>query len=325
MNSYPGENGMKKYSKIFILLIGVLTLLTACSPKAAQPAAEAAPAQPEVLIAEGRLLPLNALDASFSIPGQVAEVLVKDGDTVKVGQVLARLNNSPEAQAALARARQEALAARQAVDSLKASADLNLTQASLAVITAKKQLDAAQTRYDADKSDENQAQLDVAAAKLKLAANDRQKLASGGGVDPDLLALAEARLGSAVAAVGSAQAAFDNLELKANLDGALVDSTLQVGQRVTAGQPVLTIADFSNWVVKTDNLTELAVGKLKVGQKVQVALDGLPGLTLTGEVTHINARFEEKRGDITYTVTIVLSQADPQMRWGMTAAVKFVP
>ena len=85
------------------------------------------------------------------------------------------------------------------------------------------------------------------------------------------------------------------------------------------------MADYSTWVVKTDNLTETDVVNLAVGQKVEVVLDALPEVTLSGEVTHINARFEEKRGDITYTVTILLSQTDPQMRWGMTAAVSFLP
>jgi len=46
---------------------------------------------------------------------------------------------------------------------------------------------------------------------------------------------------------------------------------------------------------------------------------------LTGEVSSINARYEEKRGDITYTVTITINESDPAMRWGMTAAVYFKP
>jgi multidrug resistance efflux pump len=316
---------MKKLSLPLILFTTALLGLTACSPKAAQPTAEPAATQADTLIAEGRLLPANSLDLSFSVPGQVAEVLVKDGDSVTVGQVLARLASAPEAQTALARARQEELAAQQALDALKNSAGVNLTQGRLAVIAAQKALDTAQSRYDADKSDENQAKLDAANAQLKLAEETQAKLEVGGGIDPDLLAAGEARLESAKASVGGAQAALDALELKAVMAGTLVDMTLQAGQRVTAGQPVMTVADFSSWVVKTDNLTEAEVVAVKAGQKVKVTLDALPAQSLAGEVTHINARYEEKRGDITYTVTAVLGQADPQMRWGMTAAVQFVP
>ena len=86
---------------------------------------------------------------------------------------------------------------------------------------------------------------------------------------------------------------------------------------------ILAIADFSDWIVETDNLTELDVVEIEVGENVTVTLDALSDVTLSGEVTNINARFEEKRGDITYTVTILLSETDPRMRWGMTAAVRF--
>jgi len=109
------------------------------------------------------------------------------------------------------------------------------------------------------------------------------------------------------------------------MGGTVVDLDLQSGDLVTAGMPVMTIADYSAWLVKTENLTELEVVQISLGQKVKVVLDAMPETTLEGEVTHINARYEEKRGDITYTVTIRLAQSDPAMRWGMTAAVTFLP
>jgi hypothetical protein len=58
---------------------------------------------------------------------------------------------------------------------------------------------------------------------------------------------------------------------------------------------------------------------------VEVVLDALPEKTFSGQVTQIDMVYEEKRGDTTYTATIVLDQFDPQMRWGMTAAVQFLP
>jgi multidrug resistance efflux pump len=317
---------MKKLSVTLLMLAGMILLLAACSPKSAEETAVLpAAVTPAALIAEGRLEPVNAMDQSFSVPGQVAEVLVKDGDPVEAGQVLARLSASPEAQSALARAQQELLAAQQALDSLQTSAGVNLAQAKVAKIAAEKELEKAQDRYDTDKSDENQAKLDKASADLKLAEDVLAKLETGKGVDPNLQAAADARLTAAKAALASAQAVLDNLELKSTLAGTVVDLAFQPGQRVTAGAPVLNVADRSSWVVKTDNLTETEVVNVKIGQKATVTLDALPGSPLSGEVTHINARFEEKRGDITYTVTVVLTQNDPQMRWGMTAAVQFVP
>ncbi len=316
---------MKKLSTLIILMTAAALALAACSPAAPQATAVPAASQKAGFIAEGRLQPVAVLEQSFSLPGQVAEVLVKDGDVVKVGQALARLNAWPEGQTALARAEQEALAAQQALDGLKLSAEVNLAQAQVAVINAQKALEAAGESYDEEQNDENKAQLDAARAKLSLAQLTLSTLQLGKGIDPAVEAAAEARLKTARAAAASAQAALDALELKTSAAGTVVDPTVQVGQRVTGGQPLFTVADFSRWVVKTDNLTELQVVDVKIGQKVEVMLDALPDVVLSGEVSQINRRYEEKRGDITYTVTIVLSQSQAALRWGMTAAVKFLP
>jgi multidrug resistance efflux pump len=123
----------------------------------------------------------------------------------------------------------------------------------------------------------------------------------------------------------SAQSIIDSYELKANVGGTVTNINIKAGERINAGFPVMTIADFVNWEIKTDNLTEINVVKVQVGQKVEVVLDALPKLTFSGQVTQIDMVYEEKRGDTTYTATISLDQMDPQMRWGMTAAVQFLP
>ncbi len=315
---------MKKLS-LWVILVGVVPLaLSACSPNPAEPTTELQVSQPQALIAEGRLLPLNSLGQSFTVPGQVTEVIVEDGDVVTAGQELARLADSPDAEAVLARAEMEVLAAQQALDSLLSSADLNLAQTMLAYQEAKDQAEAAESRFEDDASDDNRAKFDVAQAALKLAEIEVKKLESGRGVNPEQLAAAQARLASAQAAVASAQFLIDARVLRASVDGTVVDLSLQSGEQVSAGNPVIVLADFSNWIIKTENLTEMEIAGVQVGQTVEVVLDALPEVILAGQVTHINSRFEEKRGDITYTVTIQLQQVDPQMRWGMTAAVRFI-
>ena len=316
---------MKKLSLLFALLVSAAILLTACGSEPATADTAAPSTQPGTLIAEGRLLPVNSMDQAFARAGQVAEVLVENGDLVTQGQALARLSASPEAQLALVRAEQEALTAQQALDSLQSAAQVNLAQAKLAVPTAQDQLKAAQDLYAEDASEMNKAKVDAAQALLQQAEDTLSKLESGTGIAPDQQAAAEARLASANAALDSAQAAIDSLELKASMGGTVIDLTLQAGQWVAAGQPLITLADLSTWVVKTDNLTEYEVVDVAVGQKVQIALDALNGLTLSGKVIQINTRYEEKRGDITYTVTVALDQSDPALRWGMTATVQFVP
>jgi len=316
---------MKKSFLIVSIAVFALFTLTACAADNAAVTSTPEPVAESGVIAEGRLLPVNWLEQSFTLAGKVAEVNVADEDVVLKGDVLARLEASPDAVLALARAQEEVLAAQLALDTLNASAALNLAQGELALINAQQAYDTAQSVFDANTSDENKAERDLASASLTLAQDSFNSIEGGEGIDPAFLAAAEGRLKSAEAGLKIAQALLAAQELIASLDGTVVGLSIQPGQMVGAGVPVMATADFSTWVVQTDNLGETQIAKVKVGGQVEVALDALPDLKLSGEVTQINARYEEKRGDTTYTVTIQVNEADPRMRWGMTSAVYFMP
>jgi multidrug resistance efflux pump len=312
---------MKKRTLKIIYIAIFMTILSACSPKAAEesPVMEA----PNLIVAEGRLLPIKSLDHSFNATGQVAQVLVEDGDEVRRGDALARLFDSPEAEAVLASAQKEALATQQALDDYKAAADVNLAQAQIEAILAKKRRTTALNNYYASKSTESTARLDESTGEMELAQERFERIAANNGLEPDELNSLEAQVQSSKANVESAQAAIDALTLEAAMSGTVADVRLTTGQQVTSGEVVMAVADFSEWIIETDNLTEIEVVDIAVGQEVEVTLDALPDVTLKGEVANINARFEEKRGDVTYTVTVTLKETDPLMRWGLTAAVLF--
>lgn len=317
---------MKKLAFIFVMLVSVL-VLTACGSTSAQTddAAAAVDAAPDVAIFEGKLVPASWLEQSFAVPGQVAEILVQDSEKVENGQVLARLVVPADVELSLARAQQELSAAKQALESLKDGAELALAEQRLAVINAEKQVETAQEKIDDEDSEENQASLVVAVTRLERAQAILEKLEAGDGVDPDVTKAAQMRLKTAEASLAAAEALQSSYELRATTGGTVVDPTLQVGQRVSAGQPVFTLADFSSWMVKTDNLTEIDIAGVAVGEKVTLFFDAIPEVSLTGAVKEINMRSEEKRGDTTYTVTIQLDKGDPRLRWGMTAAVNMEP
>jgi HlyD family secretion protein len=133
----------------------------------------------------------------------------------------------------------------------------------------------------------------------------------------------EDRLAAAQADIQAAQAALDNLDLVASINGTIVDLDLIKGEQFAAGANVAQIADFSQWYVETDNLTEIDVVEIAVGQPVSVVFDALSAVELSGVVDSISDVFEEKRGDITYTTRIVLDDNHPHLRWGMTGAVTF--
>ncbi len=119
------------------------------------------------------------------------------------------------------------------------------------------------------------------------------------------------------------RAVLANAEIRAPFPGLVTDLNLKLGEFATSGQPVMTIADTSNWIVKTRDLTEIDVVNIKEGQPVTVKFDALPELEFKGNVLSISNNFSENQGDIVYEVTILLTDKHAAMRWGMTAVVTF--
>ncbi len=174
------------------------------------------------------------------------------------------------------------------------------------------------SKIDLDIAEANQA---VAEAQLLLALQNYDEIASG--PDPDGLAAVEARIKAAEAGLVSAQATLNNIELVAPFDGKIVDLVITTGEQVAPGVTAAVLADFSQWIVETDDLTEIEVPEISIGQSVTIVPDALPDLELTGTVERISDVFEEKRGDITYTARIKLNEENELLRWGMTVVVTF--
>ena len=103
-----------------------------------------------------------------------------------------------------------------------------------------------------------------------------------------------------------AQIALSNAELRSPISGRVADQNLKVGESVVAGAPVVTIADYSDWIVRTTDLNELDVVNIRKGQAVNISLDALPEVSLKGVVAQIDETFLNKQGDILYEVSIVL-------------------
>lgn len=387
------------FNTLLLLLFG---LLAAACGAIAPPSNQAEPTAIPVVIAdtqvvaEGRLVPPQFVNLAFKAGGQVAEVLVQEGESVEADQVIARLTNQEQLEAALASADMELLNAQQARDALTENAEVNaalaqqaiadardavreaeryynnlqagsrstdIDQARADVVILKDSLDEAHKKFQSyqNKPEDNlrranllsklaeaqqryddavrllnnlrgsaneldvaiaEADIAVAQAQLILAEQNYEKLKDG--PDPDDIAAAEARINAAETNLKAARVALDNIELLAPFAGTVVDLGFKAGELVNPGQAVVMLADFSQWVVETDDLTEIEVPEISVGQAVTIAPDALPDLELTGTVDSISDIFEEKRGDVTYTAKILLDEGDERLRWGMTVVVTFL-
>jgi multidrug efflux pump subunit AcrA (membrane-fusion protein) len=186
----------------------------------------------------------------------------------------------------------------------------------------KKQLDDAWAHYNkAIKWATLESDLENAQAELAKYQKEYDLLSAGSNSSDK--AIAQAQYEAARAKLVAAQAALAEVELRAPFDGTVASLDVKTGETVTPGQVAASLADFSGWLVKTTDLTELDVVSINEGQSVLIALDAFPEETLNGKVLRIGQKYSEKQGDIVYEVTVELTEALQNMRWGMTAVVKF--
>ena len=339
--------------KFVITMLAISLLLTACSSgNTPTPTAEATPTvvADSTIIAEGRLEPIRYAEIAFTASGRISDILVQEGQTVQKGDELLRLGDASDTQYAAAQL--ELISAKKALTDLNSTAGTDFAQAVIDLKDAQEDYDDAVDYLDYLKDDKKisqtqnrtylvrtwrgyeyrtktkhikgpapadwiiEAENDLALKKAKLDDAQRTYDRLKGGADVEQLAVLEARLEAAEAGL----AAFSVI---APFDGVVADLKAKLGGSINAGEPMVTVADFSQWLVKTTDLTEIDVVDLKEGQPVTVTLDAIPDTQLAGEILSIGQTYAENQGDIVYEVTILLTESHPAMRWGMTAAVTF--
>jgi HlyD family secretion protein len=407
--------GMMKGKQVALMAVGVIALSAIgfagyqqfLAPTAATPTAVPqanANADDEVIAAQGFVVPARSVDLAFRSGGRATEVLIDEGDEVKQGQALVRLQDDQlqaglaQAQAALALAqanlaqvqdgaRPEELAAAEASvrtaqaqigaasaerDRLTGGAtDAAITAAQARLAAALVDQKIAQDNYDKvtqcftvpNKKDEvcpglgtleeqaraalkaandavaaaqsalNEAtkggSKQVQAAQSNVAAMTAQRdLAQArldqvkAGATAAQIDVAQAGVAQAQAAVDAADAALSEATLTAPFGGAIAQISVEAGQVVGPGSPIVSLADLGTWEVDTDDLSEVDVVNVQIDQAVTITLDALPEVKLNGTVIAITPKAETKRGDVTYTVKVRIDQANARLKWGMTAQVE---
>ncbi len=117
---------MKK--KIFFVLVVLSLTLAACATQPATPV-DTAPVPVNFVVAEGHVFPAADVQLSFATRGTVAEIVVSEGQAVKRGDVLVRLADREQADAALAAATLALTSAQQDYDTFARAEGLSRAQA----------------------------------------------------------------------------------------------------------------------------------------------------------------------------------------------------
>jgi multidrug resistance efflux pump len=191
------------------------------------------------------------------------------------------------------------------------------------IAAAQAQVDQAQAQLDKQLAPPTDAEIAAAEASVRQAQAQLDQLAAG--ARDETIQAAAADVKSAATALMQQQSALADTELRAPFAGTVASLDLRMGEQVAASAPVVQLADDSAWLVETDDLTEIDVVNVNVGDKATINIDALPELELTGTVVNVKPFGENKQGDITYTVTVAPDEHDERLRWNMTASVRITP
>lgn len=249
------------------------------------------------VLAEGIVFPVRYAQMVMPVDGTVGEVLAREGDKVKSGQPLIRL-------------------ARQDYQARVGSARSDVAKAAAGVEQARVNL------VDANRELQRQQQLEAAGATSRQQLDQARTVANR---NQAAVAQAQADLMAQQARFTESEGLLDKTELKAPMDGTVVFLDVKESEHATLGTVLVRIADESAWEVRSDDLTELTVAKVRVGNRALLTFDGIPGLEIPATVKFIRPYGEKKRGDITYTVTILPDTWDERLRWNMTAQIMITP
>jgi membrane fusion protein (multidrug efflux system) len=228
------------------------------------------------------------------IQGTVYRVYVDDNYVVKAGDLLVELDPRDYA-AALASAQAELENARQTVDQeiaavASAESALHLFESQL----RQAQLDYARAKalrqaqvVSQDYYDHSLTALRIAEANRALGAQEleRARAALGLSMD-DHERYARPIVRQAEAALTTARLNLSYTKIYAPLDGVVTHKTVQVGNRVQPGEPMMTLVPVRDlWI--TANFKETQLTNVRVGQKAEVTADIYPGYVYHGYVDSI--------------------------------------
>ena len=241
----------------------------------------------------GKVEPIDNFEAHAPIATTVRSVLAKEGDHVRKGQLLLQLDNADiRSQAAHAEALVKASEASQAELKTGGTQEEVLTLNSQ-IVKARSARDLAHKNLDALKRlqqqgaasagevrqaettlQHSQADLDLLQQKLK----DRYS-------KPEV-AQVDAQASEAQAAYASAEDALRKSTVRAPFDGIVYSIPVKTGDFVQVGQMLLQEANLSHVIVRA-YVDEPDVGRLQLGQKVEITWDAVPGRIWSGTVNTI--------------------------------------
>jgi HlyD family secretion protein len=284
-------------------------------------------------------------------------VLVQEGDTVKAGQVIARMDCADQ-KALLAAAKADRKAAEAQVEAAEATyrgAQDNAAVAASQTAAAKAEehataLEREQAARDAERTARLRASGAVSEAENERYSTQKQGIearsrAAGANVRTAMLSAgaatrasltakahiesAKASVEAAHAAQEKAQTAVDECTLVAPVTGVVTDRLLEPGAVVNPGARVVDLVDLSTAKL-TFFLPDAELARARIDAPAEVKVDAFPGRVFNGRVRRVaseaeftprNVQTREDRDRLVYAVEVHVPNQDGTLRAGMPADV----
>lgn len=258
-------------------------------------------------------LEVQEIDVATKFPGRIAEVLVDEGDSVQVGQVVARMDSSSlnaqvrEAEAQVQRARQGQVTAKALIAQRRSEA-----------LLAERDLERARALY----------------VNANISAKDHDRARSAMDTAKAATTQAEAQSTEADAAIAAALAQKERIQvdlkdsvLTAPRSGRVQFRLAEPGEVLASGGKVLTLIDPTD-VYMTVFLPAAEAGKIALGAQARITLDAAPNLVIPSAVSFVadKAQFTPKevetrteREKLMFRIKVKI---DPELVKGHEAQVK---
>jgi HlyD family secretion protein len=293
----------------------------------------------------GTLLSLNGeveirqADLGFNVDGPIEAILVDEGDSVKAGQLLARLEQAPyrlavaNAEATLKNAEEILRQYRngfrpQEIEQSRANVAAAEANYQNALLNDRRTQDLVGRQFVSQSdSDTARALRETAEAQLRQAKADLSLKLEG--TRAETVAQAEASAAAARASRDLQLYRLSRTLLAAPNDGIVLTRIREVGAIVAATAPVLTLSVIDPVWIRA-YVDEPHIGWLTAGRPVSVHTDALGGKIYRGRIGYVSPTAEftpktvetqELRTSLVYRVRVIVDNPDGSLRQGMPATV----
>ncbi len=233
------------------------------------------------------------------------------------------------AQAQVDQAKVQLGQAQQAYDKVKDRADVGMMPQSVQLQNATIALETAEAQFRAAQKSVTSAQ--VSAALAQVAGAEAQVAQAQAGLDKLLrgpsaeqVAIAQAGVDQAQLALEQAKRRLANAQLVAPWPGVVTTVAIVQGGSASLGQPAVRLADTTKFHLDVQ-VDEVDIAVIQSGQTVQVEIDALPDVRLTGKVSRISpASTVSQTGGVSYSVRLDIDPTDAPLLAGMSTTATII-